>query len=137
MKRITDYKQREHLLLLFTQSALTHEGRGLLRTFAEQYQAFREEQCAILAITAAPVIHNLQAQEALHLPFALLADPAGDVVARYTFWEAASHTMQPCVVLADRYGAVYQQWVATHEAELPSVNELLEALSYLNRLCTP
>lgn len=132
-----DYKQREHLLLLFVQNALTTEGHGLLRTFAEQYQAFREEQCAILAVTAAPVVSNLQAQEALHLPFALLADPSGGVIARYTRWEATSRTMQPCIVLANRYGAVYQQWVATDEAVLPPVNELLEALSYLNRLCTP
>src|SRR5579885_1576342 len=61
-----DYKQREHLTLLFVQSATATEGRGLLRTFASHYTNFREEDCAILAITADPVIVNLRAQEELH-----------------------------------------------------------------------
>src|ERR1700740_280167 len=70
-----DYKQREHLLLLFTRSSTTSETRGVLRAFAQQYASFREEECAVLAISPDTVIVNLRAQEELHLPFALLADP--------------------------------------------------------------
>src|SRR2546427_11248158 len=70
-----DYKQRENLVLLFPRSTMTSETRGLLRTFAQHYTDLREEECAILAITPDTVIANLQTQEALHLPFALLADP--------------------------------------------------------------
>ena len=66
------YKQREHLLLLFTRSTTSSETRGLLRAFAREYKAFREEQCAILAISPNTVIANLQAQEELLLPFPLL-----------------------------------------------------------------
>ncbi len=78
-----DYKQREHLLLLFTGSSTTNEARGLLRAFAQRYANFREEECAILAISPDTVIVNLRAQEELHLPFALLADPKGEVIAHY------------------------------------------------------
>jgi peroxiredoxin len=131
-----DYKQREHLLLIFMQSAHAIEGRGLLRVFAQHYKEFREEDCALLVITAESVIANKEAQDALHLPFALLADPTGTVIARYTDWDATSATLKPCIVLADRYGAVYQQWIAAKEAELPPVDELLEVLRYLNRLCS-
>jgi peroxiredoxin len=132
-----DYKQREHLILLFIQSATTTEGRGLLRTFASHYTAFREENCAILAITADTVFVNLQAQEELHLPFPLLSDPQGEVLARYTFWDSTTRTLFPGIVLADRYGALYQRGTASNEAELPSITELLESLQYLNKLCTP
>ncbi|HJT56608.1 MAG TPA: redoxin domain-containing protein [Ktedonobacteraceae bacterium] len=132
-----DYKQREHLVLLITRSSTTGETRGLLRAFAQQYAAFREEDCAILAISPDTVITNLQTQEALHLPFALLADLRGEVIARYTSWEGKAETLQPSIVLADRYNALYQQWIAENEAGLPSVEELLEALRYLNKLCTP
>src|SRR2546421_10829130 len=99
-----DYKQREHLVLLFLCSTTTSETAGLLRTFAQQYTDFREEDCAILAITPDTVIVNLQTQEALHLPFALLADPKGDVISHYTLWESSARTLTPSIVLADRYG---------------------------------
>ncbi len=132
-----DYKQRDHLLLLFARSITTSEGRGLLHAFAEHYTAFREEHCALLGITADTVVANLQAQENLRLAFPLLADPSGNVIQCYTRWEAATHTLSPGIILADRYNALYQQWTADNEAELPLVSELLESLQYLNKLCTP
>jgi peroxiredoxin len=132
-----DYKQREHLVLLIARSSTTGETRGLLRAFAQRYADFREEDCSILAISPDPVITNLQTQEDLHLPFALLADPAGEVISRYTSWEGEAETVRPSIVLADRYSALYQQWIADDEASLPSIEELLDALRYLNRLCTP
>lgn len=132
-----DYKQRENLVLLFIQSTTTSEGRGLLRTFAQHFQAFREEACAILAITADTVIVNLEAQETLHLPFSLLANPNGGVISRYTTWENTQKKVSPCIVLANRYNAVYQQWLVERESDLPPIKELLESLQYLNSLCTP
>ncbi|MBO0781326.1 MAG: redoxin domain-containing protein [Ktedonobacteraceae bacterium] len=132
-----DYKQRENLVLLFTRSAADSEGRGLLRAFARQYSDFREEMCAILAITADPVINNLEAQEALHLPFPLLSDAQGNVIARYTFWDSTTKSLAPSIVLATRYNSLHRQWIAENEAELPPITEILEWLQYLNRLCTP
>ena len=132
-----DYKQRENLILLFPQSTTTSEGRGLLRTFAQHFQDFREETCAILAITADTVIVNLEAQETLHLPFPLLADPKGGVITRYTTWDSTRRKVSLCIVLANRYNAVYQQWLAERESELPPIEELVESLRYLNSLCTP
>ena len=132
-----NYKQREHLLLLFTRSTTTSETRGLLRAFADEYKAFREETCAILAISPDTVILNLQSQEELHLPFPLLADPKGEVVSRYTRWDPTTRVVIPNFVLADRYGAVYQQWFTENEAALPPISELLASLEYMNKLCTP
>lgn len=132
-----NYKQREHLVLLFMRSATSNETRGLLRAFAQQYTAFREEYCAILAITPATVIANLAVQEELNLPFPLLADPSGNVTTRYTYRDGTNGTIIPCSVLADRYNAVYRQWVAEQEANLPPIEELLASLQYINKLCTP
>ncbi len=132
-----DYKQRENLVLLFLESAATSEERGILRTFAQHFQDFREENCAILAITADPVIVNLESQEVLRLPFPLLADAKGGVITRYTTWDSTDRKVGLCIVLANRYNALYRQWIAKHESELPSIQELLEALQYLNSLCTP
>lgn len=132
-----DYKQREHLVLLITKSSITSETRDLLRAFAQHHATFREEDCSVLVITPDTVITNLQTQEALHLPFALLADPRGEVISRYTFWEGHAETVCPSIVLADRYNALYQQWIAEHEANLPSIDDVLASLRYLNKLCTP
>lgn len=132
-----DYKQREHLILLFPSSTATSEGRGLLRAFAQGYRAFREERCALLAITADAVIANLETQEALHLPFPLLSDVRGEVITRYTHWDSLTHTLTPAIFLADRYSALYEQWVTEREADLPPISELVSSLQYLNRLCTP
>ncbi|GAC1401376.1 MAG: hypothetical protein NVSMB49_15670 [Ktedonobacteraceae bacterium] len=132
-----DYKQRENLVLLLTQSVTTNEGRGLLRTFTQHFQDFREEDCAILAITTDTVIVNLEAQEMLRLPFPLLADSKGGVVSRYTMWDSRQRILTPSIVLANRYNALYQQWIAEREGDLPLPTELLESLRYLNSLCTP
>jgi peroxiredoxin len=131
------YKQREHLVLLFPRGIASSETRGLLRAFAHEYTAFREEYCAILAITPDSVISNLAAQETLNLPYPLLADPKGAVIAQYTSWDGATKTPVPSIVLADRYNALYQQWIAEQEENLPSIEELLESLQYINKLCTP
>lgn len=132
-----DYKQREHLVLLFLRSSEHSEARGVLRTFAQHYADFREEQCAILAITPDTVLTNLQTQDALHLPFALLADPKGEVIARYTTWDSTSRTFTPSIVLANRYNALHEQWQAEQEAHLPTISTLLASLQYLNSICTP
>lgn len=135
-----DYKQREHLILLFIQSAQSASANGareLLQEFANHYADFREETCALLAITTDPVINNLQAQEELQLPFPLLSNPQGNVIARYTHWDQSAHKLAPAIVLADRYGALYEQRIAENVAELPTITALLESLQYLNKLCTP
>jgi peroxiredoxin len=139
-----DYKQREHLLLLFTRKSTTSETRGLLRAFARQYANFREEDCSILAISPDTVIVNLATQEELHLPFALLADPQREVIRHYVEYpedgrqtETSHDSPLVSIVLADRYGALYQQWIAEKEVDLPPIEELLESIRYLNKLCTP
>ncbi|HEX9131327.1 MAG TPA: redoxin domain-containing protein [Ktedonobacteraceae bacterium] len=132
-----DYKQRQHLVLLFTRITSSNETRGLLRTFATVYPALREEQCSILAISPDTVIANLHTQEELHLPYPLLADPKREIISRYTRWDTITGSLNPSIVLADRYNTLYQQWIADSEADLPPIEELLEALRYLNKLCTP
>jgi peroxiredoxin len=132
-----DYKQRQHLILLFTHRTSSSETRGLLRSFAKEYSAFREEQCSILAISPDTVLANLHTQDELHLPYPLLADPKGEVISRYTLWDVITDRLNPSIVLADRYNALYQHWVARSEGELPSIEKLLESLRNLNTLCTP
>ncbi len=132
-----DYKQREHLLLLFLRGATTSESRGLLREFAQQYRTVREEECAILAVTPDTIITSLETQEALHLPFPLLTDVKGSVISRYTQWDETTHSYRPAIVLADRYNALYAQWIAENEEALPALAGILEVLRYLNKLCTP
>ncbi|HEY3993353.1 MAG TPA: redoxin domain-containing protein [Ktedonobacteraceae bacterium] len=132
-----DYKQREHLVLILLNSATTSEARGILQEFKQRYRSLREEECAVLVLTTDTVVAHLRTQEELQLPFALLADPQGEVIARYTVWDSAARVALPSIVLANRYGALYAQWIAEQEAELPSIDVLLGDLQYLNKLCTP
>ena len=88
-------------------------------------------------ISADTVRVNLETQEELHLPFPLLADPKGEVIGRYTGWDAEQKVVIPSIVLADRYGTLYRQWVEEREEDLVGIEEILEELRYLNRLCTP
>jgi peroxiredoxin len=132
-----DYQQRQHLILLFTRSTVSSETHGLLRTFAKEYSAFREEECSMLAISPDTVFANLHSLEALQLPYPLLADPKGEIISKYTHWDATTHSFNLSIVLVDRYNTLYQQWIARSEGELPSVEKLLESLRYLNTQCTP
>jgi peroxiredoxin len=132
-----DYKQHQHLILLFIRSTSSSETCGLLRTFAKEYPAFREEQCSILAISPDTVLANLHTQEELHLPYPLLSDPKGEVISLYTQWDAITGDLNPSIVLVDRYNALYQRWIVESEGDLPPIEELFESLRYLNKLCTP
>ena len=132
-----DYKQREHLILLFLNTTTSNETRGVLRTFTKVYSAIREQQCSVLAITPDTVLGNLHVQDEVHLPYPLLADPKGETLSHYTFWDSTNGKLNPCIVLADRYNALYQLWVVEREADLPPVEEVLESLKYLNKVCTP
>jgi peroxiredoxin len=132
-----DYKQRENLVIILLTTNATSEARGLLKEFKQQYPTLREEYCAVLVITANTVIENLRAQEELQLPFALLADPQGLVLKRYTHWDDVTRIARPGIVLANRYGALRAQWIATNEAELPPIETVLSDLQYINTLCTP
>ena len=132
-----DYKQRQNLILLFLSSTASRETRGLLCTFSKAYPALREIECSILVISLDKVLDNLLTQGELHLPFPLLADPKGEVFSRFTNHDAITGKYNPCIVLADRYNALYQQWIAEREADLPRIDELLDSLQYLNKLCTP
>jgi peroxiredoxin len=101
-----DYKQRQHLVLLFTRNSSSLETRGLLRAFARAYTSFREEDCSILAISPDTVIANLHTQEELNLPYPLLADAKGEVISRYTQWNATAGTLNPSIALVDRYNVL-------------------------------
>jgi peroxiredoxin len=131
-----DYKQREHLLLIFCHST-TPQGKTLLQTFAHHYRALREERCALLAITADPVITNIQVSEELHLPFPLLADVDKRIIQRYTSYDSYLTQFQPCIILADRYNALYERWIELDEKDLLVSTEILASLQYLNNICTP
>ncbi len=131
-----DYRQCEHLLVVISQSLRQPEARKLALDLAENIHRFREEKCQINLITPDPVVTNLQVQEELHLPFLLLADPQGGTIERYTQWEAGTKTFAPTIVLANLYTALYQQWTAGAESELPELHEPLSDLEYLNRLCS-
>jgi peroxiredoxin len=137
-----DYKQRENLLLFIIPTLDDMEIQKLLISFAQNYARFREERCALLAITAQPVITNLQLQEKLHLPFPIVADTQALVFSRYTLPQPAKEPENippflPAIVLADRYNALYQQWIAPQPKMFPTIDELLQALQYLNSICTP
>lgn len=132
-----DYIHRQHLILLFTHKTSSGETHDLLRAFAKAYSAIREERCSILAISPDTVLTNLHSQAELHLPYPLLADPKGEVFSRYTFWDASTEMLNPCIVLANNSNALYQHWVAEREVDLPTIEELLDSLKYLNMLSTP
>jgi peroxiredoxin len=129
-----DYKQREHLLLLFIPTP--DDIQGLLTSFAQQYSRFREESCALLAITSQPVIANLLLQEKIHLPFPILADTQAHTFSRYTrprpTESSTTPSFYPAIVLADRYNALHQQWIDA----LPTIDDLLQTLQYLNTRCS-
>lgn len=132
-----DYKQREHLVIVLLTSAGSREAWEILQALKRGYSLLREEYCSVLVVTANTVIENLHTQEELQLPFPLLADPRCEVIARYTYYDKSTRQAQPSVVLANRYGALYQQWMAESEAALPPIDVLLQDLQYLNKLCTP
>ncbi len=133
--QLWDYKQRKRLILLALHAPECPDCRQLLKAFAANYAAFREEEAEVLALFPASLEAVEQLQQELHLPFPLLADEQGEVQRRLASWDEGGGPPLPTLIVADRFGALYARYTARTADKLPSPDLALRDLEYIAIQC--
>jgi len=128
------YKQRQNLVLVFYRGDRPGAA-AYLQTLAERYQTLRDEDAEVLAISPEPVAVLRARQNAWGLPFPLLADPDGTVIARFTGWDGERHKLRPALYIADRFGALYARFDASDERDLPGPEDIRTELEFIAIQC--
>jgi peroxiredoxin len=83
----------------------------------------------VLAIAPSPVDEVLAATRELHLPFPCLADPDRAVFRQYEVGSSGwSLGQRPGVFLIGPEGQIERAWKGRQQWEIPSVDEILQAL---------
>lgn len=131
---LRDYKQKKNVVLFFYHGIWCERGVERLREFAENYEAFRELNAEVLAISSDEPDRLAVEPAAQGLPFPLLADTEGTTIERYTYRDEAGFPL-PSVFVADRFGALYSQSIVDDERELPGQQAILETVRFIESQC--
>ena len=135
--RLWDYRQRRNLAIFFHHGVGCPRCRAELTRFARAYPAFRERDAEVLAIGPdEPVVQAALAAD-LGLPFPLLSDPDGSVLARQRMLADADAGAlgPPAIVVTDRIEQVWAAWAPLDELKLPSQEEILGWLEFAVLQC--
>jgi peroxiredoxin len=93
------------------------------------YEQITRAGAVVVTIAPGPVDAVLSASRELKLPFPCLADPDRAVFSRYAVGSSAwSLGQRPAVFLIGPCGELEQAWKGRQQWEIPSIDEILEAL---------
>jgi peroxiredoxin len=129
--RLSDYRGRSNLVLLFTQDdQCTAE---LLSAVASRYQEIKAEDAQVLAVAPTPA-DGRRWQRQLALPYSVVADPQSKVYPRVG---AINSQGQPAAALyvTDRFGEIFAVYRTRDGQPLPAVADVLNWLEFVNSQC--
>ncbi len=132
--RISDYRGRRNLILIFSGTGDSETERRLLRKFSEIYSEFVREEAQVLAIVQGPKdqVEHLKKNEGL--PFPVLAD-AHNRAHLLVGASGAEQNGTPVVYVIDRYGEIRHVYHAEQPGHSPAAREALEWVRYINLEC--
>ncbi len=130
--QISDYRGRSNLVLVFTGQAGAE--LDFLREAAGRYQDFTEQDAVMVAVFP----HSSQDSHLLNiwatLPFAALVDDDGRV---HRLKGAVDEDGRPgsVIYVTDRFGEIVSVYEARGGKNLPSADEVLKTLEFINHQC--
>ena len=131
--QISDYRGRANLVLVFT-GELTRLPGDFLNEAAREGRAFVEEEAAVIGIVAC----QDQNVQGLHTwaasPFLVLPDHGGRVHHRYGAVDRNGRPA-PLIYITDRFGEIATVYPGFGGKELPSAEQVLKVLQFLNHQC--
>lgn len=126
--QLWQYRQRSNVLLAFHHGADCAACSAFLRELALHMDAYRQEETVVLAIGPDQQTKNLLLAAQLGHPFPLLSDPAGRILAQQGL-------NTPSLVITDRWGEIWAVWDAGTDHRLPSTQDILRWLVFIESQC--
>lgn len=132
--QINDYKQKKNLVLFFYNGGQCFNCLERLRSFAANYKFYSELNTEILGISSDELSESKLIKDEYRLPFPLLSDSDGEQMNKFT--EVVNGDAIPSVLILDRFGSLYGQWIVSHEeGDLPKDKKFLQMLQYIETQC--
>jgi peroxiredoxin len=128
--QISNYRGRGNLVVVLASEL---EG-GDLTEMAQRHAEFLEEEAKVVAIFQCPWKQAKLIQHRLELPFLVLADEDGRVY-RSLGALTLEGKLAPAVYVTDRFGEVFAAYRTADGQRVPSTDEMLGWLRFINRQC--
>lgn len=127
---VSDYRGRRNLVLLLAGGA--ESAGALLEQAGQQHPRLQEEDARLLAVMQADA--ESVGKLAQGLPFPVLVDKDGRI---HRQLGAAQADGKPAsaVYITDGYGEVFGAYRTARGQAMPTANEILDWLSFINRQC--
>jgi peroxiredoxin len=107
---------------------------GHLAEMARRHAEFLEEEAKVVAIFQCPWRQAKLIKDRQELPFLVLADEDGRVYRSLGALTPAGN-QAPAVYITDRFGEVFAAYRTGEGQPVPSADETLEWLRFINRQC--
>lgn len=132
--RISDFRQRRIVVLVFLDGADEATRARILPPLAARHAEFRREDTEILAVLQGDAAEARRLRESLALPFPVLSD-ADREAHRSTGVLPQESRSGPSALVVDRYGQVFFARRSGGRRAFPSPDELLEWVRYIENQC--
>ncbi len=130
------YKGRRNLVIFLSHSATCQQCRRYMQSLAERYRSFQEWETEIVALVPGSKEEVAGMCSELRLPYAVAIDQSG--VASFKLGlgaQGGSHGTQAGLTIADRWGEVFESYEPGEGHSLPSGEEILKTLRYIEIQC--
>ncbi len=129
---VSDYRGRANLVLVFADGRL--RSLGFLTGLAKSYDKFQEEQAEVLAALQGTTEKAARVKDKARAKFPVLVDRDGRI---HRLMGAQDRRGQPemAVYITDRFGEVFAAFRESEKQAMPSVQEILGWLAFVNSQC--
>ncbi len=128
----SDYRARANLVLIFTGTA--DMAMNLLKNLAQRNHELLKEDSQVIAVVQGGKEAAIELARALELPFPVLVDENGSVHRQFGA-AGRDGAVSPAIYITDRYGEVFGSFRTAIGQRLPSFQEILSWLSFVNSQC--
>ena len=126
--QLWQYLQRSNVVLFFHHGVDCAACHAVLQELATHTDAFSQEETAVLAVGPGQLAENQQLADQAEYPFPLLSDSTGQTAAQLEL-------DIPSLVIADRWGEIWAAWLGGADHRLPSGQEILQWLVFIEAQC--
>ena len=131
---LSDYRGHSNLVIVFAGESVGNLDLKVLAEIAADYNRFQDEQTQVLAIVQCTQERAARIAQEANLPFPLLVDEDGRIHRSAGAADKFDHPAT-AIYITDRFGEVFAVYRAAGGQTMPSAQEIMEWLTFINIQC--
>ena len=131
---LSDYRGRSNLVLVFVGGGVGSPDLKILAEIGADHARLQDEQTQVLAIMQCTQETAARIEQKANLPFPLLVDEDGRIHRSAGAADKSGHPAT-AIYITDRFGEVFAVYRAAEGQTMPSAQEIMEWLTFINIQC--